>query len=399
MKPFTNNHQNFDFSDIISKKKIIAESSTKGGDSESVDTFESGKSVEVSRGRFDMANELDSPQLRPKPSQSSQDPWFPLTCNKEHPNIHTISPKVLGVYLKQISKATSSLDTSPKDHRELQALQDLANEETLSLSNNSLQSVSSSSLSDLPEEPSLNRDFSLKVHSTMNFDSNSSGGTAKIGSLQMKEEEAVSQEEEEWVNECLHSKGHWTKNLSHELLIFDCRYNFEYRGGHIQGALNVNRPSVIQYLFKTLKDHMFDRDFLQALKQLSPGEVTIDDLAALADRFNQPKKNCTPVGIFHCEFSSKRGPKMWNFLRGFDREMNIEIYPEVTYPQIFLLKSGYSCFVIEQGDLCFPKHRYTSMFEEDFKKECHEQKCIEGDDWNSVLESKGKRKRKNRSNY
>lgn len=48
--------------------------------------------------------------------------------------------------------------------------------------------------------------------------------------------------------------------------------------------------------------------------------------------------------IFYCEFSSKRGPKMYSLCREFDREMNKFRYPELTYPNIYLMNGGYQCF-------------------------------------------------------
>lgn len=48
--------------------------------------------------------------------------------------------------------------------------------------------------------------------------------------------------------------------------------------------------------------------------------------------------------IFHCEFSQCRGPKLYNLLRSFDREINFKRYPELHYPEIYLLEGGFSQF-------------------------------------------------------
>jgi len=60
--------------------------------------------------------------------------------------------------------------------------------------------------------------------------------------------------------------------------VVDCRYPYEYVGGHIKGAVNI-----------------WDKD-------------------TLLDRFfSSPEHPCEDkrsILIFHCEFSSKRGPNM-----------------------------------------------------------------------------------------
>lgn len=48
------------------------------------------------------------------------------------------------------------------------------------------------------------------------------------------------------------------------------------------------------------------------------------------------------VIIFHCEFSSERGPRMCRFVREQDRAMNE--YPKLHYPELYILKGGYKDF-------------------------------------------------------
>lgn len=48
------------------------------------------------------------------------------------------------------------------------------------------------------------------------------------------------------------------------------------------------------------------------------------------------------VIIFHCEFSSERGPRMCRFVRERDRAVNE--YPSLHYPELYILKGGYKEF-------------------------------------------------------
>lgn len=60
-----------------------------------------------------------------------------------------------------------------------------------------------------------------------------------------------------------------------------------------------------------------------------------------------------PLIVIHCEFSQKRGPKLIRYLRKRDREINEDNYPNLIYPNVFLLKGGYSEFVKNNSVLFF----------------------------------------------
>lgn len=59
-----------------------------------------------------------------------------------------------------------------------------------------------------------------------------------------------------------------------EYFIVDCRFDYEYQGGHVEGAININTTEALEHQF-----------------------------------FNEPKTGKVLI-IFHCEFSACRAPRM-----------------------------------------------------------------------------------------
>lgn len=77
-------------------------------------------------------------------------------------------------------------------------------------------------------------------------------------------------------------------------------------------------------------------------------------------------KTCETAIIFHCEFSEKRGPALWSHFRSVDREQNQDCHPNLDYPELYLLKGGYSSFYRDFPSSCTGK--YTRMDNPYFKK-------------------------------
>ena len=103
-----------------------------------------------------------------------------------------------------------------------------------------------------------------------------------------------------------------------QFVIFDARFPYEYNGGHIVGAENVFR-----------KEDSFERLFRQPLASAASGKRV--------------------VIIFHCEFSSERGPRLMREVRDRDRNLNAHHYPSLFYPEMYLLEGGYKSFFESYG--------------------------------------------------
>jgi M-phase inducer tyrosine phosphatase len=68
------------------------------------------------------------------------------------------------------------------------------------------------------------------------------------------------------------------------------------------------------------------------------------------------------VVIFHCEFSHNRGPQLAGIFREIDRDMNKYSYPDLHYPDVYVLDGGYRQFHIERPELC--SGGYTRMLDD-----------------------------------
>ncbi|BFZ01290.1 hypothetical protein BsWGS_04329 [Bradybaena similaris] len=116
-----------------------------------------------------------------------------------------------------------------------------------------------------------------------------------------------------------------------EYQIIDCRYPYEFEGGHIQNAVNIYTKEEVVNMFMK-----------------SP------------QRVKDPNKR--KILVFHCEFSSERGPGLCRFLRRQDRETNKECYPFLHYPEMYLLEGGYKHFFEHYSNLCEPR-KYKPMLD------------------------------------
>jgi M-phase inducer tyrosine phosphatase len=116
-------------------------------------------------------------------------------------------------------------------------------------------------------------------------------------------------------------------------MVIDCRFEYEYDGGHINGAINYNDKEL-------LSTHLF-----------------------------QTPMNGRTLLIFHCEYSAHRAPIMARHIRAADRCANAEHYPKLTYPEVYILDGGYSGFFSEHRDRCYPQ-AYVEMDDADHVQTC-----------------------------
>lgn len=138
-------------------------------------------------------------------------------------------------------------------------------------------------------------------------------------------------------------------------LIIDCRYDYEYKGGHVQGAINIDTRETLERLFLTNKHHLNNDHALDKIKEGLEGFLLNSHLIDSAPHANMACE--PPILIFHCEFSQKRGPRALRALRELDRQLNVHRWPYLYYPQMYILQEGYQSF---QG--LFPVRKYHVIF-------------------------------------
>lgn len=143
--------------------------------------------------------------------------------------------------------------------------------------------------------------------------------------------------------------GKYGQYYDHSLIV-DCRFEYEYKGGHIEGAINVNN-----------KEELAEQLFVS----------------------NRTEKTLL---VFHCEYSAHRAPIMYvplpsghvsllkilpraKFVRHRDRAINSHRYPSLSYPEMYILEGGYSAFFLQHRQLCFPQN-YVEMGAKEHANAC-----------------------------
>lgn len=123
-----------------------------------------------------------------------------------------------------------------------------------------------------------------------------------------------------------------------EFIIIDSRFQYEYNGGHIKGAINISSQQDLEDKF---------------IKNVDANDTRKSKLV-----------------IFHCEFSIFRGPTMASHLRKCDRILNAANYPRLTYPDIVILEGGYKKFYDKFKHVHCDPQEYVEMKDINHQKAC-----------------------------
>ncbi|KAJ3817996.1 Rhodanese-like domain-containing protein [Lentinula raphanica] len=111
--------------------------------------------------------------------------------------------------------------------------------------------------------------------------------------------------------------GHFEDHIR-DYHIIDCRFDYEYAGGHIPGAVNINTASSVE-------------DLLLGPSLMKPKPSVSGDTQ---------KKTRAPTFAKH--------------LRSKDRAMNNHVYPKIHYPELYILEGGYCSYFKRSAHRCEP---------------------------------------------
>jgi len=123
--------------------------------------------------------------------------------------------------------------------------------------------------------------------------------------------------------------GYYQETIE-KYVIMDCRYDYEYNGGHIKDAIHMAPEQIFDY-FRDMPDPV-------------------------------RASNCSKrrmVIIMHCEYSTVRAPACIRLLRHYDRSVNHLRgfnWPLCSFPDVYLLDGGYRKFFDSFKNLCEPPY-------------------------------------------
>nr|VZI12209.1 unnamed protein product [Spirometra erinaceieuropaei] len=228
-----------------------------------------------------------------------------------------------------------------------------------------------------------------------------------------------------------------------KFMIVDCRYPYEYEGGHVKTAVNLfTHDDMVHEVFNRVpaqlppgagpprllgeglsrrlaiprpevplpefSDHssteesdslvdqdsdLLEEDPVEQAPAAAPTPVVVEPHSFVSDppsarsfqsgsldsttssRRLQTSEEDSPeppepsfVVIFHCEFSSQRAPHLATFLRRIDRTTNYHRYPFLFFPEVYVMKGGYSEFYKKFPEFCDPS-AYVTMFNPEYRGE------------------------------
>lgn len=269
----------------------------------------------------------DAPMLSPKMRTKTRNPLDSLSSFVNSLEIKSVGTKIsnsASCIRRSVSHRFSDLPLFPAQ----ETSDDEENESTL----NDDEWLASPSLKQKMTSPRSIQAFVGEMESPHQFTSNEHLPSTCIKTFTVAQDNLPRIDEHE-MQKIL--KGEYSSQFD-EFVIIDCRFPYEYEGGHISQAINVS-------LQQSLEEKFLDGKSIQS--------------------------SCRKLLIFHCEYSLLRGPTLATHLRKVDRHMNAHRYPYLHYPDIVILERGYKGFFDKFKHFCEPQ-AYVAMKDNNHKRTC-----------------------------
>jgi len=155
-----------------------------------------------------------------------------------------------------------------------------------------------------------------------------------------------------------------------QVILLDCRYRYEYNGGHIQGAHSITSR-------KDLRDTLFTLDCMEERR------AALDFISKVKNNPEEElvkKKEKIPIIVFYCESSVKRGPRGCRVFRDLDRDLDIN---SPYYPFVYVLRGGYKEFHAQYPEYC---GGYVETLDIQYNSERYKAKAEEKTAWEAKVE-------------
>lgn len=120
------------------------------------------------------------------------------------------------------------------------------------------------------------------------------------------------------------------------IVLVDARFTHEYDGGHIAGAVNVKTPQEMIELYN---------------RYIDTGSTI----------------------IMYCEFGVQRSRALQSAFRDYDRAQHTHNYPNLSYPNVYVIERGYKEFFQCHPELCVGG--YVQMRDRQFLQELRSVCC------------------------
>jgi len=161
-----------------------------------------------------------------------------------------------------------------------------------------------------------------------------------------------------------------------QVILLDCRYKYEYNGGHIKGAKSVTSRKDLKNILFTFDDMEERRAALDFISQVNNNPEENDEDGSI-------KEKRIPIIVFYCESSMKRGPRGCRVFRDLDRELDTNVCPSPYYPYVYVLKGGYKEFHAQYPEYC---GGYVETLDIKYNSERYQAKEEEKTAWEAKVE-------------